>query len=101
MVLLLMVLLTLGLCTVPAMAGDQAVMQQLPAACQPVSDAELSQLNGKFAAWANTDLGKVAMCVFNKLPDDTKADLLRLHSAAAKIYTAVRGNGGVTGAVAR
>jgi hypothetical protein len=46
-VVLVIVLLTLGLYSVPALAGDNAVIQPLPASCQPVSDVELSQMRGK------------------------------------------------------
>ena len=33
-----------------ALAGDNPVIQPLPSACQPVSDVELSQIEGKFLA---------------------------------------------------
>jgi hypothetical protein len=59
MVLLLIVLLTLGLCSVPAMAGDQAVIQPLPATCQPVSDVELTKLSGRLMTRQQPDLGYI------------------------------------------
>jgi hypothetical protein len=67
--LLVILLLTLGLSVgvAPALAQD-AVMQPLPSACQPVSDTELSQLNGKFLGFDNVDFRQVARCIYQKLP---------------------------------
>jgi len=45
-ILLLVVGLNLGASV--ARAGDHAVIQPLPTACQPVSDVELSHIRGKF-----------------------------------------------------
>jgi hypothetical protein len=77
MVVLVTVLLTLGLCSVPAMAGDNAVIQQLPASCQPVSDVELSQIQGKglinFNGCAQAFLCQAVRCVWaNQVPDSFK-----------------------------
>ncbi|MEJ2071337.1 MAG: hypothetical protein P8X65_12960 [Syntrophobacterales bacterium] len=49
---LVILLLTLGLSlgVAPALAGENAVIQPLPSACQPVSDVELSQMRGKLLA---------------------------------------------------
>jgi len=73
---LVILLLTLGLSlgAAPALAED-AVIQQMPAACQPVTDAELSQLNGKFLGFDNVNWRQVACCVYQKLPlsEDTRA----------------------------
>lgn len=73
---LVVLLLTLGLSVgvVPALAED-AVIQQMPAACQQVSDAELSQLNGKFFNFNDVNWCRVARCVYQKLPlsEDTRA----------------------------
>jgi len=91
MVLLLIVLLTLGLGSVSAMAGDQAVMEQLPASCQPVSDAELCQLNGKGLRMSTTNLRQLTMCVYNKLPEETQAKLLHVYQVAKTVYTCIHG----------
>jgi len=90
-VLLLIVLLTLGLGTVPAMAGDQAVMQPLPASCQPVSDAELCQLNGKGLRMSTPDLRQLTMCVYNKLPEETQGKLFQAYQVAKTVYTCIHG----------
>jgi hypothetical protein len=47
--MLVILLLTLGLSlgVAPALAGENAVIQPLPSACQPISDVELSQMRGK------------------------------------------------------
>ncbi len=49
-VVLVIFLLTMGLWSVPALAGDNPGIQQAPAALQPVDDAVLTQMNGKLAA---------------------------------------------------
>jgi hypothetical protein len=80
LVLLLIVLLTLGLCSVPAPAGDQAVIQPLPASCQPVSDVELAQLNGK--AMMRTDLlGLAVRYVESKIPPRAQQEISRVVEA--------------------
>jgi len=65
---LVILLLTLGLSVgvAPALAED-AVIQPLPAACQSVNDAELSQISGK---QLNFDINwcQVVFCVYQKLP---------------------------------
>lgn len=73
-VVLVIVLLTLGLCSVPALAGDSPVIQQLPASCQPVSDAELSQIQGKgfinFSGCAQAFLCRTVTCIWaNQVPE--------------------------------
>ena len=80
MVLLLIVLLTLGLCSVPAMAGDQAVIQPLPASCQPVSDVQLSDMNGRLAA--RPDLFQIAVrYVESKIPPRAQQEISRVVEA--------------------
>jgi len=74
-VLLLIVLVTLGLGSAPAMAGDQAVMQPLPASCQTVSDAELANLNGKQYAIPSLDLRQAERCVYTQLPAEAQHDI--------------------------
>jgi len=77
--LLVILLLALGLSlgSAPALAEDQAVVQPLPAACQPVNDAELAQLNGKFLNFNNINWRQVALCVYQKLPlsEDTRSTI--------------------------
>jgi hypothetical protein len=90
-VLLLIVLLTLGLSTVPAMAGDQVVMQPLPVSCQPVGDAELCRLNGKGLRMSTTDLRQLGMCFYNKLPAETQQNVLRAYQVAKTVYTCIHG----------
>lgn len=77
--LLVILLLTLGLSlgTAPTLAEDQAVVQAMPAACQPVNEAELAQLNGKFFTFDKTTLLQVSRCIFQKLPEDTQTCILR------------------------
>jgi hypothetical protein len=53
-ILLLAVGLNLGASV--ALAGDHAVIQPLPTACQPLSDVELSQMRGKFLGWGAHDV---------------------------------------------
>lgn len=68
--LLVIFLLALGLSLgpAPALAQEQAVVQSLPAACQPVSEAELSQLNGKFCCLGKINFCQLALCISDKLP---------------------------------
>ncbi len=80
MVLMLIVLLTLGLGSVPAMAGEQAVTQPLPASCQPVSDVELTQLNGK-AMMRTSFLGEIVRCIESKLPPSAQQEISRVVQA--------------------
>ena len=80
LVLVLIVLLTLGLCSVPALAGDQAVIQSLPASCQPVSDVELTQLNGK-AMMRTSFLGEIVRCIESKLPPSAQQEISRVVEA--------------------
>ena len=72
---LVILLLTLGLSlgAAPALAED-AVIQPLPSACQPVNDVELSQISGKQFDF-NINWRQVARCVYQKLPlsEDTRA----------------------------
>jgi hypothetical protein len=70
MALLAILLLTMGLWSAPVMAGDNTVIQQLPASCQPVTDAELSQMNGK--GRISLDLCRIAQCIYSNLPPDTQ-----------------------------
>jgi len=76
-VVLVIVLLTLGLYSVPALAGDNAVIQPLPASCQPVSDVELSQMRGKQLTNFN-GCGQALLCEtvkfiwVNKVPESFK-----------------------------
>ena len=53
-ILLLVVGLNLGASV--ARAGDHAVIQPLPTACQPVSDVELSHIRGKFLGFRAHDV---------------------------------------------
>ncbi len=73
--LLVILLLTLGLWSVPALAGDNVVMQPLPAASQPVDDAQLSQMNGKFLKPVY-DVRQAAQCLFNKLPPNVRTEIV-------------------------
>jgi hypothetical protein len=88
-VLLVIVLLTLGLWSAPAMAGDHAVIQQLPASCQPVSDVELAQLSGKQGFSFNWC--QVARCIYNQLPPPTQQKILCAVQVARTIYSCVNG----------
>jgi hypothetical protein len=81
LVLLLIMLLTLGLCSVPAMAGDQAVIQSLPASCQPVSDEELANMKGTQLSMPSLDLRQVARCIYSKLPPEAQRDIMRVAEA--------------------
>lgn len=76
--LLVIFLLALGLSlgTAPALAADQAVVQSPVAACQPVSETELSQMNGKFFTFDKTTLLQAARCIYQKLPEDTQTRIL-------------------------
>ena len=73
-------LLTLGLSVgvAPALAED-AVIQPLPMACQPVSDTELSQLNGKFFSFDKTILIRAAFCAYKTFtPVETQQRICRV-----------------------
>jgi hypothetical protein len=88
-VLLVIVLLTLGLWSAPAMAGDHAVIQQLPASCQPVSDVELSQLSGKQGFSFNWC--QVARCIYSQLPPPTQQKILCAVQVARMINSCING----------
>jgi len=71
-----MLLLTLGigLGFAPAIAEDNVAIEQLQASCKPMTDAELGQARGKLLGQNNfgCDFGKLARCIYNKLPEDTQ-----------------------------
>lgn len=89
-VVLAILLLTMGLWSAPALAGDQTVIQQVPASCQPVSDVELSQLSGKKGC--SLDFRQVARCIYNQLPPPTQEKLCCAVRVAKAIYSCVQGN---------
>jgi len=86
---LLIVSVTLGLGSGPAMAGDQAVMQPLPVSCQAVSDAELANLNGKQYAIPSLDLRQAARCIYTQLPAEAQHDIGCAVRVAKTIYTCI------------
>jgi hypothetical protein len=98
-VVLVIVLLTLGLVSVPAMAGDNAVIQQLPASCQPVSDVELSQLSGKFGF--RFDLCQVARCIYTQLPPPTQDKITCAVRVVRTFISCVKGGDNVMPTVKR
>ena len=77
-ILLLAVSLNLGASM--ALAGENAVIQPLPSACQSVSDAELSQIQGKFNGMdgcVKSFFCQVAYCFWeNKVPIKFKTSCL-------------------------
>lgn len=90
MVLLVILLLTMGLWSAPVMAGDNGTIQQLPALCQPVSDAELANMNGKQFA-PSLFLHRVARCISSKLPPETKQNIRCAVRVAKTISTCIHG----------
>lgn len=79
-VLLAILLLTLGLFSAPAMAGENAVIQQSAALYQPISNADLSQMNGKLMA--QPDLLQVAeRLIVSKIPPSTQKELQEVCTA--------------------
>jgi hypothetical protein len=91
--LLVILLLTLGLSlgSAPALAEDQAVIQSMPVACQPVSEAELAQLNGKFFSFDSSTLFRVAFCAYRTFtPVETQQRIYRVVQAVRTCF----GHGG-------
>jgi len=80
--LLVILLLALGvsLAPAPALAADQAVIQALPETCQPVSETELSQLNGKFRfSFDKATLIRAAFCAYKTYtPPETQERICRV-----------------------
>ena len=88
-VVLVILLLTLGLSLgpAPAVAEDQAVFQQMPASCQRVSDAELSQVEGKFFSF-----NQVARCVYQRIPEQYQPLALATYKYGMFLYKYFRNN---------
>lgn len=83
-VVLVILLLTIGLAwgPAPALAEGKAVNQPLPLTCQPVSDAELTQISGKFFRFNNNlNFCQVARCVYQKLPlsEETRTSIRNVY----------------------
>lgn len=79
--LLVVLLLALGLSLGPApvLAAEQAVLQDMPAACQPVSEAQLSELNGKYFSFDKSTLLRAAYCAYKTFtPPDTQERICRV-----------------------
>jgi hypothetical protein len=91
-VVLMILLLTLGISMgpAPALAENEAVLQPFPAAYQPVSEAELSEMSGKFLYFNNFDLRQVACCVYQKLPlsENTRAQISSAKAQVKCVYQA-------------
>ncbi len=88
--LLVVLLLTLGLSMgpAPALAADQPVLQDMPAACQPVSEAQLAELNGKFFSFDKTTLLRAAYRAYKTFtPEDTQERVSRVVRTLRSCFT--------------
>ncbi len=90
------ILLVLGLAVgvlwgpAPAQAGEQPILQQA-ALAQPVSDAELCEMNGKFCP--PPDLCRLAYCIYSKLPQETQQQICTVVRTIRCITHCCRTNG--------